>query len=629
MLRRELQELLGILRQDGYRTAAQLAELLGVSQKTVRIRLKELNDQLADYGAAIISKARYGYQLVIEDEEKYGRLAGDQEELRIPETERERQEYLLAYLLWHQEYIKSEDLCEFLYISRTTLSRSLKSVEVVLKRYSLALDRKPNYGIRVMGREIDIRRLISDYFIKRNCLEEMDNSRMERELVDLVNMIRPLLGRFEIRISETALMNFVDYVYVALKRMRSGNYLDMQIDSIPEMGVKEHAFIRELTACLSEWAGISYTKEEESYLLLYLAGKRMVGNVVENESNFIIHEYTDRLALSMLDVIKQSYHIDFRNNFEVRMTLNQHLVPFDIRIRFDIPLKNPLLEEIKENYCLAYQISCEAVQVLRRFYHKEISEDEIGYFALIFELAMEKEQVGGEACDILVVSSSGKGSSRLLKYKYEHEFADYLNHIYVCDLLELERFDFSKVDYVFTTFPITIKIPVPIVEVGVFLGEDDIRKVTDILRRGNADYLKHYYSPERFFTGVQAETKEEVLAYLCGIIARQEEVDEDFYELVLEREEYVQMDYGNHIAIPHPNRIASVDTFAYVAVLEQPIFWDKRLVQVVILTSVGTKEDKNRQKFYEATARFALNASAVERLIEKPEYEIFLELLQE
>lgn len=628
MLRRELQELLELLDTQTYQTAIHLAGKLGVSEKTVRLRLKDLNEILKEHGAEINARPRHGYRVCITDDALFQRLTEEKGENRIPDNSQERSEYLLAYLVWHPGYVKAEELCDFLYISKTTLTKALKSVETVLNRYGLEIDRKPNYGMCLRGRELDVRRLVCDYFVKRNYLEDVGRDHMEKNIRKLAGYIRNLLERYEIHLSEMAFENFLEYVYVSGRRIQYGHYLELKAENLPETGMREQAFVRELIEQLSKEGQVTYSKEEESYLLLYLAGKRMVGNVVENESNFVIREQMDRLVLQMLDIVQQEYHIDFHGNFDVRMTLNQHLVPLDIRLRFDIPLKNPMLEDIKEKYSLAYQISCEAAQALRDHYKKEISEDEIGYFALIFELAIEKNRMG-EKTDILVVCSTGKSSSRLLKYKYEQEFADYLNQIYVCDLQELERFDFSKVHYVFTTVPITMEVPVPIVEVGMFLGEEDIHRVMDILRRGNTDYLKHYYRPERFFGHFEAENKEQVLEKLCELIVRQEQVDEDFYDLVLERESYIQMDYGNLIAIPHPNRISSEDTFAYVAVLEHPVIWNHHPAQVILLSSVGRKQDANRQKFYEATAKFALSETAIRSLIQNPEYEQLMSLMQE
>lgn len=630
MIQRELQRLLNALETDEYKTAAQLANVLEVSEKTVRTRLKSLNDELKEYGAKVLSKARFGYKLSIIDEKKFHMLdkVEDTDKNYIPDSGKERNEYLLAYLVWHQEYIKADDLCDFLYISKPTLTKSLRSVEKILNRYDLEIERKPNYGMRLQGKELDIRRLYGDYFIKRNYRVEWNREHTEKELVKLAGDIRAMLTRYEIPLSETAFENFAECVYVACKRMKSGNYLQIEIEKLPETGIREKSFVKELADYIESQYKCKVSDEEKSYILLYLSGRRMVGNVVENDANFVIREELDRLALSMFDYIHREYHMDFRSDFEVRMTLNQHLVPLDIRLRFDIPLHNPMLEEIKSNYSLAYQISCETAQILSDHYHKEIADDEIGYLALIFELAIERKQIG-EKSDILVVCSTGKGSSRLLKYKYEQEFGDYLNHIYVCDLIGLEKFDFSKVHYVFTTVPITKEIPVPIVEVGMFLGQDDVRKVTDILRKGPGGYLEEYFTEKRFFAHVKLETKEDVLEFMCEKIMEQEQVDADFYDMVLERESYIQMDYGNKIAIPHPNRIASEETFAYVLVLEHPVIWNQHPAQVILLTSVGRKEDKNRQKFYEATARFALDKNSIEKLICVPEYELLLQLLKD
>ena len=631
MIRRELQRLLDILSTDEYRTAAQLADGLEVSEKTARLRIKSLNEELEEYGAEVISKARFGYKLYIADQEKfnkYEREADEAAENFIPDTGEERSEYLLAYLIWQPGYVKAEELCDFLYISRPTLTKSLRSVEKILKRYTLEIERKPNYGMKLLGKELDIRRLICDYFIRRNCLTELSPAHMEKEIETLAQDIRKMLANYEIPLLETAFENFVEYVYVACKRMKRERYLQMGMDGLPDMGIREKSFVKELAEYLGKKYKCIITKEESSYILLYLSGRRIVGNVVENDTNFVIREHLDRMALEMFDYIQREYHMDFRNDFDVRMTLNQHLVPLDIRLKFNIPLHNPLLEDIKKNYGLAYQISCEVSQVLKRYYQKDISEDEIGYLALIFELAIEKKQCN-EKSDILVVCSTGKGSSRLLKYKYEREFSDYLDQIYVCDLIGLEHFDFSKVDYVFTTVPITKEIPVPIVEVGMFLGQDDVQKVVKVLKRGPNGYLEEYYGKQRFFAHIRARNKTEVLEFLCEKIKEQEVVDDDFLDMVLEREAYIQMDYGNMIAIPHPNRIASEETFAYVVVLEEPVMWNSHPAQVILLTSVGRKEDKNRQSFYESVAHFALDKNAIESVISNPEYEQFFQFIKE
>lgn len=629
MIRRELLKVLNLLNVDEYRTAARIADTLGLSEKTIRLRIKDLNEELVTYGAQVNAKARFGYQLEITDPEKFELLEIEEETEQnyIPDTGEERSEYLLKYLIWNHGYVKAEELCDTLYVSKTTLTKTIREVERILKRYGLKIERKPNYGMKLYGKELDIRRLICDYFIKREYKNEDVEDNLEEQLVHFASDVRNMMLKYEIPISETAFENFIEYIYIACQRMKNKFYLSLALDEAPEIGIREKSFVKELSIYIEKEYECKVTKEEESYLLLYLSGKRIVGNIVENDTNFVIKERLDRLALEMLDYIYKEYHIDFRNDFDIRMTLNQHLVPFDIRIRFDIPLHNPLLGEIKENYGLSYQMSREAARILEEYYQKKITEDEVGYLALIFELAIEKKK-SDERSDILVVCSTGKGSSRLLKYKYEQEFGDYLDHIYVCDLIGLEKFDFSKVDYVFTTVPITKEIPIPIVEVGMFLGQEDVQKVSGILKKGPQNYLEQYYTPDRFYGHLNLNKKDEVLEFLCDEIMKKEDVDDDFYELVLERETFIQTNYGNKIAIPHPNKIASETTFVYVAVLDHEIEWNKQKIQVVLLTSVGKKEDENRQKFYESTANFALNGPLIDRLIKFPEYENFMQIMK-
>ena len=54
-----------------------------------------------------------------------------------------------------------------------------------------------------------------------------------------------------------------------------------------------------------------------------------------------------------------------------------------------------------------------------------------------------------------------------------------------------------------STVPISTRVPKPIVEVGQFLGTEDIVKVRSVLRRGQMDFLDDYYRKEQFFPEIE------------------------------------------------------------------------------------------------------------------------------
>ncbi|MDR2023466.1 MAG: PTS sugar transporter subunit IIA [Hungatella sp.] len=623
-----LTEILSMLTPGCYVTAKELSERLGVSTKTVGIRIKELNEKAAAFGFSVAAKPRYGYALILDENSCMENFISQESQRdRIPSGAKERVNYILAYLVNYNDYIRLDDLCEFLYISRATLTSPLKEAEEILNRYGIRLDRRPNYGIRAAGDEFDFRRCIGDYFIKRNMLEE-NGEQQKKELEEMGAVIFPMLKKYDIHLSETAFELFAIQIYIAAKRIRRGRLVRMPENSGSVLGAGEWEFVKELLGKLGRSFKIRYNQDEAAYTAVWLAGKRMIGNEEKDEVNFVISEEIDCLVSRMLQLVDRDFKMEFSSHFDIRMLLNQHMVPFDIRMRFNIPVSNLLLKDIMKKCFFEYIMAISACTVLAEWYQKPVPEEEVGYFALIFALAEEQKKTKEEKKNILIVCSTGRGSSRLLKLKYGQEFGEYLNHIYVCDLSGLENFDFDKVEYVFTTVPIQHYIPKPIIEIGHFLESEDIPAIRTALEGGRKGILMKYYKQDYFFTDVEGETRTEVIKNLCERIGRKRSLPKGFYEAVLKREDMAQTDFGNLIAIPHPCEVMTEETFVSVAILKEPVLWSRHQVQVVLLVSIGKEEEKGISDFYKYTSKLALSHEAVEELIKEKDFNVLIRLLQ-
>ncbi|WP_288162603.1 BglG family transcription antiterminator [Dubosiella newyorkensis] len=623
------QELFDLMDQNEFRSATYFSKQLNVSLKTVRNDIKKLDCALRKYGSKIESKPHYGYRLVIVDQEAFKNLLS---EVNSKNTlaDYDRNTYLLRLLLMRGDFIKIEDLCSQLYVSRTSITNSIRQIESILEQYSLSCIRKPSQGIRIEGEEFDIRRLLCYMLLKDNYLEGL--IQQETEQYWLAHTIIELLNKYDLHLTEVALNSFINYVFVGINRMLSGKFvnLNLNVESFNAIGIKESSFSNELIETLENKYNITYTNDEKNYILLYLGGKQMSGGgySVESDDNFIFNREIDQLSFDMIELIKTEFQINFPNNFELRMTLNRHLVPLDIRMRYGLPLTNPMIEEIKKNYSLAYDMAIRASSVLVNHYHRSLSEDEIGYLALIFALQLDKDSEEFlKKSNVLIVSNVTTSAMNLFKLKYEKIFSNTINHLYVSDLMGLRNFDFSLVDYVFTTLPLTVEVPKPIFEINSFMNDHDIQSIEEALWRAESNELRNFYTPKRFLTNISGDDKESVLKQICTIIEEQEDVSDDFYDLVMQREEYPHMMYNNMIAMPHPNRICSAYTFAYIAILKEPIIWNDEMVKVVLLSSPGSQDSRNRQRFYEITAKFALNKEAIQELIQNPTFSTFIELL--
>lgn len=407
-MREDLKELLQLLSADEYHTATELAERLNVSPKTVRTRIRELNELGADYKVWIESKPRYGFML--KEEQEYGvqiLLENMEKKKELPVSNRERTNYLLIYLLNHSDYTKIEDLSGFLCVSRSTLQVSIREVEQILKKYHIYLDRRPNYGIRACGGEFDIRRCIGECLVKRDMLEGNTRVYSTAELTELAQKVLEVTARHKVFLPENEFENLLIQIYVALKRIKRGNIVSFD-DQLEERKYNlEISIANEIVAEVEKWRQVKYSKDEIRYIVIYLAGIRSLGNQGCDGGNFVIREELDTLVVRVLELIYEEFRIELRNNFNLRMSLNQHMVPFDIRMRYHITISNPILDEIKQNYIFGYTLAKHGCRILEEYYGQEISEEEIGFFAMLLIFALEQKNTDIPKSRILIVCSAG------------------------------------------------------------------------------------------------------------------------------------------------------------------------------------------------------------------------------
>lgn len=601
-----------------------LEKKLDVGSRTLRTLIKTLNEELIVFGAEIKRKRGIGYQLEVWDEQLFAGFlmrvkTEERSEKLLPATPSERVQYLLGLLLNLERHIKLDELSDMLYISRRVLSDDLKEVEAILQKYHLGIERRANYGIRVTGEERDVRRCMID------CVYESQvppwKAETEQELSHVDRVVRQCIKLHKLKMSELAIRNIIIHIYTAICRIRNQHYAADNGKFDKKLYALDYDAANYIADAIYDEFGLDFPEAEIGYIAVRLAGMKMFDGNTGLEQNLIVTPEISSLVLEMLKTVKDAFQIDLNKNLELRMSLSQHIVPMTARIRFGLKLKNPLLTDIKKRFSLAYAIAGQACTVINHHYDTELSDDEIGYVALAFALALETEGTKPRCKNVLLVCATGKGSAKLLQYKYQQEFGDYIHHIETCDVGELDRIDFHKFDYLFTTVPIPISVPIVIQEIDMFLGEEDISKVKRILSQGSHSSIEKYVVKELFLSELKAATKEDVLKAMCSQAEQFGLTEDGFYEAVSRREAMANTDFGELVAMPHPDRCVSKRTFVCVGILEKPVFWGKRNVQVVFLVAVSDKPDQELQMFYQTIARFLLNGRQIQELIQKQNYQ--------
>ena len=225
---------------EEYRTSRQLGEELGVSEKTARTRIRELEEAIEGSGARIRSKPRYGYCLLVEEPKRWKEFLAKryQEDSRVPLDSGERVDYMLALFLNRSDYRKLEDLSDFLYVSSKTLTNELKRVEYILSCFELRLGRKPYYGMRAVGREFDKRCCILQNFYLPKKSFWISGGRHERETEAIAGALLELTREYGTRFTEIAFQNTVLYISLSISRMKKGFFIGASMSPIPDKRVR-------------------------------------------------------------------------------------------------------------------------------------------------------------------------------------------------------------------------------------------------------------------------------------------------------------------------------------------------------------------------------------------------------
>lgn len=593
-----------------------LAESLSITTKTLSKKIDEINSFLKDEKICIRYERNKGYSLEVEDESNFkGFMKKYIEKLyhEIPDNDNQRVFWLINKLLKTNNYIKRAEFAEELFVSEKTISNVLITIDKILETYDLKLDRKPNYGLKIIGSE----------FLKRQCIinhlivtyDKFEKNDYESSFADYILKIST---ENHLQFSEISFLNLLHYIGVCCNRINRGFVIEETID----YRISNEMF--KISKCIFkalEDNGIVdyYTDAEINYLALFLKGDRITNTQIL--VNTVIPGYMENLVNDLFEFVDRQFGINLSSNLEMRLYLLRHLVSLDVRMRYDIQVGVSIPDEYSKKYPYAYMIAKQSSFIIESYYKKQFCEEEIYLLSLFYETAFESNKKNSKKLNILLVCPTGKIGSLLLKMNLQSEFSSYIGNVEMRNVFDLNDVNYDDFDYIFTTTPIDVIVPIPIIAISDMEGQFNIHKVKNTIQSN--DLLKsvtEFYYKELFFNNVNCTSKESVIDFIVNEVKRHYSISENAKELFLKREELGTTDFVDDVAMLHPLQPLSQENIVCVVILNKPIFWGKRKIQLIIMTSIYNSKDELFKKFVESTANFVFNNDSVNKVIKNPNY---------
>ncbi|WEQ82663.1 BglG family transcription antiterminator [Streptococcus dysgalactiae] len=639
--------------KEQFVSSATLAEVIGMSDRTVRKYLKELISSLPEHGAHIISKQGRGYCLEIDHSMAFDifwqeSVTSKKRLTDVTQVEEsvDREDYVLHKFFFEDAVQAFEELCQELYISRTTLKHVLAGIKERIIPYQLELEITHQH-IQIRGKEEDIRHFIMDYFFVTsfdNTLSTMvGNTFLEGiNFADIMIIVLDECRDAKLKLSDFVMNNLVLHIALMVQRIRSGCPLELFSIPIAIRQSDEYQVALRILYRVEEVMGIRFPKEEANYIALHLKVKHSVGKHWQDDNTD--EKLQDHLK-ACIAKISQLTGMTLETDTNLFQGLLAHMMPLTTRLENHIQLTNPLTEEIKSQYPEIFTLTKQTFSDLLVCQKNDVSDDEWAYISLHLMAAIERYS-NRHKLRVLVVCATGYGSAMMLKNRLEKEFEGRLRIVDVISYYEITEERLKTVDLIISSISLAnLMFLTPVITVSVFLSNQDIETIRQFIGEQEGikkevslpsqmslakaeQLLTGVFSPNRFLYLDEKISKEDLLLRMIACLdeAGTATFVEDFYHQMVLRENYSPVIYGEVLAFPHPANPMTYSEQVVVAICREPLEWDKvyQAVHFVFLLS-PSKGHNHRLKYVSpGLASFVNQVELQQTLLEEPNYSKFM-----
>lgn len=593
-----------LLKQHEYLSANQLAEKYGVSTKTVYQDIDKLNDFFdeGELKSRIVKVPRKGIKLSAGEERKkiHSLLLVNKHESGVQDFSPEyRESELIKRLFINQEELDIYNFAEEMYVTESTVHRDIDKLEKNLGQFNLKIRIKHDQ-LFVDGDEWNIRKALQSYVIQAQSLgreENIERFFSEKDIEICNEAISRLSQKYHHQFSEEYSCLLLVECLVFKKRTEHNNCLTERTSNlINDLNHLEvYFFSGELLESIinKSFSEISpYEIEAMAYSLLAYGFSIQSADYIQN----IDHQVNE-----LIQKVSNLLSLDLSKDNHLKLMLSNHISKMIFRLRNQIYITNPALEEIKKQYSSLFNVIWIAIRGLSKYYEINISNEELAFIVIHFQLAIEKIV---KPLNIVVICQNGIATSELIMSKL-HKIFDSDAKITNINARELDFYDLSNIDLIISTIALA-EVKVPVIEVSPILTKDEIESIRSFYsehmtdnytlmrtsldgRKFNLESLQTLIKKPSLIRETVKSKKECIEKMIRECDATNRRIKE-FKESILERETLGSTSVYTGVALPHCDPRFVEQSELIVMTLDKPINWGKNNVKLIILIAVAEND---------------------------------------
>ena len=505
-----------LLQSQSHLTSVEIAARLDITPSMVRYTLHDIETWLQGKDICLIRKPGYGTFV--------DAPAGVKTEL-VEELERlndyalllspwERMYVLIFSLLMSEQPLIVKQLEPRLGVSRPTVLKDMDQAEAWLQKHNISLVRRPGFGFRVVAEERHWRETVVGFLLdtvgempllalcggstaafklqmrgKAGLLHILRAFLDGLELTYCSRLVDSVESRLSLEFADNSYVSVVLHLAILIDRVGQGKIVGLPPGLVERLrDLREFEVAQTAVEQIAERFRILPARSEVAHISMQLLGaksRRSISDITgESEADRLRSEVLE-LVDALLVRASMYLHPCLRVDQQLIRSLAFHLEPVLCRLRFNLPIRNPLLEDIRRRYPYVVKVAQRSSEVLEAKLGVGIPEEEVGYIAMHLGAAMERlRPSSGVKRRVLVVCGEGVATAWFLVSRIQSE----LPEIEVMEVMSASevcrRHTFrGDVDAMISTIPMRIA-GLPIVVVSPLLDARDKARIRKVLNIG-------------------------------------------------------------------------------------------------------------------------------------------------
>jgi len=597
-------------------TTNQLADEIGLSEKTIRTKIEGINDYLKENQLGEIKKKRrIGVWLSSTDEQKVAlqKMIISDSPMDHLQSDQTRMYRALRYLLRVSKYnrLTTNQLADLMFLSVPTTLKVISDCKDWLKLFDIELAAIRNKGFELVGTESQYRIAIKHFilrFVHDESLEETIHYFMPNlNLNGIRKCIMDTENEWGFEFAEESFNEI--YIYLALSVYRRTQDVENEVyiasDELRTLQTyNEFSFAEAILKKAAEMFDVQISETEIAFISIPILCSKMIDPGYNAAAGDIIREYDKKLqkfVKRIISVVSEVLNVDMTRDDMLFHGLLIHMKPAIFRLRYEKSQSNGIKGYIKSEFKQAFRVSWLISVLFEEHFGLRVTEDELSYITLYIQSALERNE---QPISTVLVTRTSMGVNQMLCDKIKRNFP------LISEIKVISSHDFRIENYRYSEMIIsTSKLnnsDSRIVEVDELLSENSIRKISHKIRsfsirktqnKAQFDPLCHsLFEPDLIYPQLDINNKEALLEFLCEKLVRKGYVTRNYLSTVMNREAVTPTSIGNMVAIPHGDQSEINEPKIVIATLKEPILWDSEMVDVVFLLVVKMTNDFEMQR---------------------------------